>query len=332
MSLPIYQHPSLAVLVDDSASFLQSLAFQLDPMLPKKAFCDAYGALDWVRQQSMETTHPDHLLSANVDTYPRSSEQRAVSFDIDQIHQISRQASRFMTPSVLVVDYSMPQMNGIEFCEALCDVPCKKILLTGTADESIAVDAFNRGLIHRYIRKSSDDSLDRLGADILALQRDYFRWPSESLKGLLALHEHGFVTDPAIEALVEDVRKRFHIVEHYLYPNPAGVLMYDGRGKGYLMILETERSMDSHYEVARDNDAPNSLLTALAERQVIPHFGGGDGMYSPGIGEGWRSYAQSAQRCRGRELYYWAVFDLPPSANSKEMLSFKSFMREHRVI
>jgi CheY-like chemotaxis protein len=332
MTLPIYQHPSLAVLVDDSASFLQSLAFQLDPMLPRKAFHDAYSALDWVRQQSLETTQPDRLLSATVDTYPRSSEQRAVSLDIDQIHQIRCHAGRFTTPSVLVVDYSMPQMNGIEFCEALRDVPCKKILLTGTADEGIAVEAFNRGLIHRYIRKSSDDSLDRLGTDILALQREYFQGQSDNLKGFLALHEHSFVTDPAVGALLEDICKRHHTVEHYLYPNPAGVLLYDSQGRGRLLVVETEHSMDAHYEVALDNDAPPSLLAALAERQIVPHFDNGDGMYSPTVGEGWRKYALPAQRCRGRELYYWAVFDVPASANSKEMISFQSFMREHMVI
>jgi CheY-like chemotaxis protein len=46
---------------------------------------------------------------------------------------------------VLVVDYSMPQMNGVEVCEALRHLPCKKILFTGAADEKVAVERLQSG-------------------------------------------------------------------------------------------------------------------------------------------------------------------------------------------
>jgi CheY-like chemotaxis protein len=332
MSLPIYQHPSAAVLVDDSASFLHGLARRLDPMLPRIAFHDPYSALDWIRQGSLDAIRPEALLSATYDTYPRLFEQSAICVDVEQIRHISCHAGRFMLPSVIVVDYEMQQMSGVEFCEALRDLPCKKILLTGPADEGAAIDAFNRGLIHRCIRKSSDDSLARLGADIQALQREYFQGQSDTLKGFLALHEHGFVTDPAIGELLADICKRYYIVEHYLHANPAGVLMYDGQGNARLLVIQSENTMNAHYEVARDNEAPASLLAAIAERQVIPHFHDGDGMYSPAVGESWHKYAQAAQRCRGRELYYWTIFDLPSDATSQKMISFESFMHEHRAV
>ena len=32
MKLPVYAHPTMTVLVDDSDTFLHSLVFQLDPM------------------------------------------------------------------------------------------------------------------------------------------------------------------------------------------------------------------------------------------------------------------------------------------------------------
>jgi CheY-like chemotaxis protein len=331
MSLPIYQHPSAAVLVADSGSFLQRLGARLDPMLPRKAFQDADCALDWVRQRS-PTAWPDALLSANVDTYPRVLQQPAICLDIGRIQHISGDAERFMTPSVLVVDYSMRHMNGVEFCEALRDLPCKKILLIDGADQGIAIDAFNRGLIHRCIQKNGADSLERLNADIRALQHEYFRDRSDTLKGFLALHEHGFVSDPAVGALLEDLYKRYDIVEHYLFASPAGVLLYDGEARARLLVIETENSMEAHYEVARDNEAPISLLAALAERQVVPCFYEGDGMYSPTVGEGWHKYAQATQRCRGRQLYYWAIFPLSPDAISKKMISFTSFIAEHDAI
>ena len=38
MILPVHTHPTLTVLIDDSESFLKSLAFQLDPALARKTF------------------------------------------------------------------------------------------------------------------------------------------------------------------------------------------------------------------------------------------------------------------------------------------------------
>jgi CheY-like chemotaxis protein len=329
--LPIYHHPSLTVLVDDSDTFLRSLSFQLDPSLASKCFHDTRNALDWLRNESHRSSPQHGPLSANFDTYDRSPDQCNVALDIDQIYRISHQPQRFMTPSVLVVDYSMPQMNGVEFCQALEGLPCKKILFTGAADEKIAVDAFNRGLIDRYIKKSDDNALDRLETEIIALQKEFFAAQSDTLRDLLALHQYTFVCDPVIAAQVSALREQYRIVEHYLFPNPTGILLYDADGKARLMIVETDGSMESHVEMARDNEAPPSLLAALAERVIIPFFHTGDGMYSRSFGDAWHQYCQPAQVCHGRQIYYWAVFDLPADYMPEPMLSFSQFMRNQQV-
>jgi CheY-like chemotaxis protein len=131
MNLPIYHHPSLTVLIDDSDSFLRSLSFQLDPMLASKSFHDTAPRIDWLRRQRTVAEERGGALSASFDTYPRSAEQCNVAFDIEQIHRISFEKQRFMTPSVLVVDYSMPQMNGVQLCEALRTCRARRSCLPG---------------------------------------------------------------------------------------------------------------------------------------------------------------------------------------------------------
>ena len=330
MSLPIYHHPSLTVLIDDSNSFLKSLSFQLDPTLASKAFHDTRAAIDWLDGRGRDAAH-DSKLSATYDTYPNSHEQCNVAFDIDQIHRISFERKRFMTPSVLVVDYSMPQMNGVQLCEALRHLPCKKILFTGVADEKVAVDAFNRGLIDRYIKKSDDDALDKLEAEIIALQREYFAARSDPLREMLALHNYTFVSDPAFSTLVKGLIKDMRIVEHYVYCAPAGILMYDSDGQAHLMVVETEASMTSHYEVACDSEAPRSLLEALRERCIIPWFRQGDGMYSSSFSAGWHKYIAPAQVCHGKQDYYWALFRLEPGELQEPASSFSDFLREREA-
>ncbi|MDA3861944.1 MAG: hybrid sensor histidine kinase/response regulator [Melioribacteraceae bacterium] len=56
---------------------------------------------------------------------------------------------------VIISDFSMPLMNGIEFFEAIKNISPNtiKILVTGNADINIAIDSINKGNIFRFIPK-----------------------------------------------------------------------------------------------------------------------------------------------------------------------------------
>jgi CheY-like chemotaxis protein len=332
MTLPIYQHPTMTVLVDDSPSFLHSLRYQLGPGFPSIGFSDTGAALAWLREHGAAPAALASLLSPSVDTYTLSPQPYNIALHLEQVCGIRTQAQRFMTPSVLVVDYSMPGMNGIEFCEAVRDLPCRKILLTGVADERVAIEAFNRGLIDRYVRKSDAHALDRLEAELTQLQEGYFMAQSESLRVLLALHDFSFVNDPAICGLVRELGARHKIVEHYLYKTPTGFLMYDRDARPWLLAVETEQSMNAHFEIALDGGAPPSLLEALEQRRVVPNFSDGDGMYSKVAHKEWHRFTSPALTCHGRELYYWAMFALDPEILDGKVDSFADFLKGHAAM
>lgn len=330
MQLPVYAHPTLTVLIDDSDSFLRSLSFQLDPMLACKTFHDTSSALQWLYHSVQRDALP---MQVNFDTPNLPPDHCNVAVDIERVYRISAQTARFSVPSVLVVDYSMPQMNGVEFCEAVRHLPCKKILFTGAADEKIAVNAFNRGLIDRYIKKSDDDALDTLELEIHALQKAFFAEQSETLGDLLVLHNYQFLGDAALAAVVRELIRYHGFVEHYIFPNPAGILFFDQHGKARLMIIETEKSLRAQYEIARDSDAPPSLLAALLEQRVIPFFSdpAGDGMYNKSIGDNWYRYCCAPRVCHGAETYFWALFDLPQHYFDAPVLAYADYLRERQA-
>jgi CheY-like chemotaxis protein len=329
MTLPIYQHPTTTVLVDDSPSFLHSLRFQLGAAFPSIGFSDTCAAITWLRKHGAAPAALAGLLSPSVDTYTLSPQPYNIALHVEQVCGIRCHPQRFLTPSVLVVDYSMPGMDGIQFCEAVRDLPCRKILLTGVADERVAIEAFNRGLIDRYVRKSDAHALDRLEAELTQLQEGYFLAQSEALRMLLSLHDYSFVNDPAICGLVRELGARHKIVEHYLYKTPPGFLLYDREARPWLLAVETEQSMNAQYEIALDGGAPPSLLDALEQRRVVPNFSDGDGMYSPVRHKEWHRFTAPAQTCHGRELYYWALFALEPGFLEGPVESFSSFLRGH---
>ena len=328
MPLPVYTHPTLTVLVDDSDSFLKSLSFQLDPGLARRTFHEASAALQWLRQGTRAHAG-DPPLHVNFDTQNLPPDQCNVALDVERIWRISTQAQRFATPSVLVVDYSMPQMNGIEFCQAVRHLPCKKILFTGAADEKVAVTAFNRGLIDRYIKKSDDDALDILEREINTLQAQYFLQQSDTLRDLLVLHDYQFLQDEALAALVQELCRQYGFVEHYIFPSPGGIVFFTRDGHANLMRIETAHSLHAQYEMARDSAAPPALLQALLEKRMIAYFSdpGSDGMYSASIGENWFRYCTAPRHCHGRQTYYWALFALPDHVLDQPVLSHAQFLR-----
>jgi CheY-like chemotaxis protein len=323
MSLPIYQHPSTTVLLDDSAGFLDSLRFQLGAALPCKTFADGLAAIAWLRERS-RAGGPASFFTPGVDAF--AVQPLNVALHVERIRKQACDPERFAIPSVLVVDYSMPGMNGIQVCEALKDLPCRRILLTGAADERVAIDAFNRGLIDLYIRKSDHDALERLDAELAVLQRRWFLEQAAALRSLLPLHGYGFIDDPGFVALFGRITGRLGIVEHYLVHAPSGFLLLDHAGKSWRLVVETEQSMQSHLEMARDSGAPPALLAALEERLIIPDFSAGDGMYSHAFGKDWYRYPAAAQLCEGRQRYYWALFETGSGSAPQAAGSFADFL------
>jgi CheY-like chemotaxis protein len=328
LSLPLYQHPSLTVLVGASEASLARLQCELGDTVNSKALTDPHTALAWL-QANDAATRPEPLVSAGACVQQLFS----VALDLGQIFRLAFQPGRFMLPSVLVVDCCIGAMNGIDLCARLAALPCKKILLCGAGDGGAALDAFNRGLIDRAIRKSDNDALDQLARAIASLQQQYFADLSTALGAALAVTLHGlsFLADQAIARLVRELSLARGFVEHYLYPQPGGLLLFDAAGRATLMVIETEQGMDTHHEVARDSGAPPSLLEAIEARCVVPFFRHGDGMYDAGtVGERWYRDCAPAQVCEGEQRYFWALFDIEADELPQAAAPFARFRDERR--
>lgn len=325
--LAVYRHPTLTVLIDDSQNFLDSLAFHLNPQLARKTFQNPLLAIDWLNHAHMKfPKNADEPIIVGYDEQNDRLDLRNASIDLDLIFRKVTNRKRFEMPSVLVIDYAMPQMNGVEFCEAVRNLPCKKILLTGQADERIAIDTFNRKLIDCFIRKGDSDAMSHLESEIIRLQKDFFNQETNTLKDLLSRHSFAFLTDPSMAALIEQLCSRYRFIEYYLFPHPAGIMFMETNGKTTLMVIETDVSLSTQLEVADDQCAPPELLVALQEFRLVPFFCDTQGMYQRKIGHDWLQYCLPAQICQGRQNYYWALFDLPRHYLQDPVYTYAEFL------
>lgn len=327
ITLPVYQHPTLVVLVDDSRSLIESLEFQMNPMIAMKSFQDPHEAVGWL--QAAQGVGQGKFLPIRVgyDQEVPSFERRTISLDVDGVYRIAFDARRFYASAVVVVDYAMPQMSGLDFCRALKGLPCKKILFTGEADEMVAVDAFNKGLIDRYLKKSDAQVLDRLELEIAALECAYFVERSGTLKDLLVKHAYSFLSDTVFASLINELMRKHGFVESYLFPHPTGMLFLDANGKATLMVVETKASLIAHLECAQDYAAPTELLTVFRNESMVPFFWKSGGMYTEQSFD-WQAYCKPAHTCVGREDYFWALFDLPNALLNGPVYSYNQFLRD----
>ena len=327
ITLPVYQHPTLVVLVDDNRSLIESIEFQMNPMIAVKSFQDAHEALGWLHAVHDVGQRKFLPIRVGYDQEIPSFERRTISLDVDGVYRIALDARRFYASAVVVVDYDMPQMDGLDFCRALQGLPYKKILFTGEADEMVAVDAFNQGLIDRYLKKSDAQALDRLELEITTLERAYFLERSGTLKDLLVKDAYSFLSDALFATLVNGLMHEHGFVEHYLFPHPTGMLFLDANGKATLMVVETKASLMAQLECAQDYAAPPELLTALRNEAVVPFFWKSGGMYTEQSLD-WQAHCKPAQTCAGREDYFWAMFDLPKALLNGPVYPYKQFLRD----
>ena len=324
--LSVYHHPTLTVLIDDSQSFLDSIAFRLSPNLVSKSFIDAHAALCWLNQVHEQANYNEPI-QVGFDEQTESFSRRCASIDLDLIFRNVMDSQRFDIPSVLVIDFAMPNMNGIELCRKINHLPCKKILLTGQADEKIALEAFNNKLIDRYLKKGDPDSLNSLESVIHSLQHEYFIQQTSTLKDLLSRHSFAFISDPAMAEIAGQICSRYKFIEYYLFPNPSGILFFDIHGKPTLMVIETLASLTMHKEIAQDQNAPVELIVALQELRLVPFFSDSGGVYRETIKDDWLSYCLPPQIYRGREEYYCAFFDLPAHYLQSSIYSYAEFLQ-----
>ena len=63
--------------------------------------------------------------------------------------------------AVLIVDYEMPEMTGIELAKAVHAIRPETVtmMVTGHAEQDLAIDALNLGYVYRFLRKPIDNDL-----------------------------------------------------------------------------------------------------------------------------------------------------------------------------
>jgi len=250
-----YHHPTTACLIDDSESFMAGLALVVPAQMSSVAFFNPLDALEFVNQPQEMPSLADRCFSAH-----ERSLRPMFQLDTGLIEQEINIVRRFNRLSVVIVDYSMPSINGMEFCNRISDPHVGKVMLTGIADETIAVEAFNAGIIDRFITKSHPRASEQISEYALEMQEAYFRAQAEQVQRTLSLAGPIFLDDPDVAQWIRHLKRHNNFCEHYMVSQPPGLLLLTPAGEVAQLVVMSEEECTQQANYAEQHAAPEAIV------------------------------------------------------------------------
>ncbi len=333
---PFY-FPTQVVLVDDDPDFLDGISLMLDKNLSFKLFQSANAALGYVNNAHRHVNFLQRCY-ANYKTGPLESDSLS-HIDIGKLHHEVLNWSRFQTCSTVVVDYSMPEMNGLEFLMKMTNPFIRKVLLTGQADMELAVKAFNQQLIDQFIDKHDPRLKKKLNGTIATFQDQYFRSSFKLITDpIIANNQDAFLVNSEFQEFFRELRTKTGCIEYYMLDSPhSGFLMVDGDGKKQCLLIYHQEALASHCEQLESAGAPAELLSKVKVGKLLPVFdvlGVELNASHPFLAQ-WNLYYFPAHEIKSRGFSYFTTItndECLPHIHGKQVFSFNNFMESNPVL
>ncbi|MDO9404598.1 MAG: response regulator [Polaromonas sp.] len=244
MSFPLFHRPGAIVFLDDDPDYLEMLAMVLPRQWHIKLYLRPQACINQLQQEPPVWEADAWAQQEMIDNW------RSGSALIPQVLQYwSAQGNRYDLSQVCVFDYAMPGMDGLQALSELTDWPGGRVLLTGQADEHVAVSAFNRGLIDQFIAKQTPDISQHLIAVVQRmLDRPQLRH-SQIWRAALTQPQHALLQVPSVARQLSAFAAS-HWVEHVVIGQPFGILGMDADGLVSWLQLESAAGLADLAELA----------------------------------------------------------------------------------
>lgn len=311
--LALCYYPTQIALIDDNANFLLALSMHMQEKYSCCTFEDPVAGLNFANYSASKITNP--LQNADLKHLAHGDFEDIVQLTFNQPGFLRDRQERYEELSVIVVDYQMPDINGLEFCRQLRNPNVKKILLTSEISDSDVIQAFNEGLIDYYVCKRNRNMVEELNQAIARLQLKYFQDISRQIKTRALEGPNAIFSDPALSAHFFKVCTEMEVREYYFVTKPSRYILHTHSGKEVSMLIFSAEEMEKHIRIMEEESAPEDLINKIKSGEYVPFFGSSDGYYEPEM-EQWDSWLLKAQLIKGSQNYYCAIYT--PTQNCTE--------------
>ena len=305
MSLPLFSYPTTVVWVDDDPLFLK-IVTQLLKNMHTTVFNSSEQSLEFFQQYNSLLQKINFMRGyTESDSYDMLNHM-PVDLNVSALPELYNNNERHKEVTVLVTDYNMSGMNGLDLCHKLQTLPIKKILLTGAADYKQAVAAFNEGLIDCFIQKDSPTLAEDVLFHLKRLSQQYFVDHSRQLLNHIETDYPLPLSDPIFIKFFEDWCQKNEIQEYYLIDKNGNFLLINKNGNKTYFIVHTERTLDNFIQLYHDDKESAFFINKVKLRDEIPFFGAGVESWDLQFDQ-WPPCFYSTKVLVGQQNYYWAV-------------------------
>jgi CheY-like chemotaxis protein len=304
-NLPIFYYPSTTIWVDDDKLFLDA-ATQINSSASSKTFSNPNDCFNYFESYVSPTAHMPFLRGAIEDERYETIGHSPVDMNVPSIYQLSHLAERLAEVSVMIVDYKMPEMKGIDLCKKLQSQPVKKILLTGEASYQEAVEAFNDNTIDRFIRKDSPTLVEDIKKYVSELSEQYFIDRTKGLLSHLEVENKLPLSDSKFTEFFKNICIFYGIKEYYLIDKNGSLILIDDKNRAHYLIIHTDRSLDSFAELNQGINEAKKYVESVTKREKIPFFGIDKESWQFEEKD-WAQHFYSPKVLGSREKYYYTL-------------------------
>lgn len=318
-SIPILYHPTTITIIDDDASLLNNLTLSLSMYFKCRSFVSANEGKNALIKEHKNLDQNKYLNIAYEDLIEIS-----VDLKISDIYKEIYNNQRFSPSAVVIIDYEMPEINGLVLARQLREkIPNIKIIMfTGEANQDTAITAFNNKEIDRFIPKSTHNYDEKLVNYINELQLEFFIQTFAGVLDYVKNRKDHPLQDADFIALFNQMVAENQVVEYYLLDDSGSFLMLDGSGEPTWLITRTEEDMRTYYEFAEGEGAANDVLDSLKKKEKIVLFADEDSFIPPL--ENW--YFYPASKIKNKKIYYCILNKNESPFKLKEIKSYKQFL------
>ncbi len=240
-------YPSTIVCVDDDTHLLKWIILYLTGKCRLVTFHDSIECLDFVKSAGVLEGRDTWIQEV------WNGDEGHLERCIHRLHEFIYNAERVSEISTLLVDCYMPGVHGLDFCKFFKNSPCKRILLTGEADQTVAVAAFNEEIIDQFVMKGQPQVMEDIEMQIHRMEQRYFleksRFISEAL--LQAYPERfGYLGDLELSEWLNHFLKDHDIQEIYLFNSQAEYLLIDRSHKLWWLSIKNQAALQELVQAA----------------------------------------------------------------------------------
>ncbi|MBY0545053.1 MAG: response regulator [Gammaproteobacteria bacterium] len=268
----LFSYPTTTLLVDDNEIFLSTITAALSAQHLCIVESNPVKALQIVNQNKQEhNLHFNNQPKKDLEDILAENDLISQSTLTQEFVNLSQLLNRQQKITTIILDHDMPEMDGFLFARNLCKEDISIIMLTGKASHELAVEAFNRGIIDKFLLKDSPNLKLILSQHIEDAKHNFFYKQTRKLAYNTDLYTLLFSTE--FSKFFSKIIVQYKVTEYYLLNTNGSYLFITEKNEPLIFTFMPESELNYYKDIAEGNNSKRTLIEKL-NAGFIPCFYG----------------------------------------------------------